>query len=115
MPEGYTALVSLPTGGGKSLITQAMAYQKNDGLTITVVPTVSLAMDQVRVARDNIRVASKAEIACYYSDLASEEKRSIIDRIKEALAALKFSYCKFPSVEPSSVYAKLERTICTFA
>lgn len=50
MPEGYTALVSLPTGGGKSLITQAMAYQKNDGLTITVVPTVSLAMDQVRVA-----------------------------------------------------------------
>ena len=28
MPEGYTALVSLPTGGGKSLITQTMAYQK---------------------------------------------------------------------------------------
>lgn len=41
MPEGYTALVSLPTGGGKSLITQTMAYQKKDGLTITVVPTVN--------------------------------------------------------------------------
>ena len=54
MPEGYTALVSLPTGGGKSLITQTMAYQKKDGLTITVVPTVSLAMDQVRVAKDSI-------------------------------------------------------------
>ena len=90
MPEGYTALVSLPTGGGKSLITQAMAYQKNDGLTITVVPTVSLAMDQVRVARDNIRVAFKAEIACYYSDLASEEKRSIIDRIKDRKLRLLF-------------------------
>ena len=90
MPEGYTALVSLPTGGGKSLITQTMAYQKKDGLTITVVPTVSLAMDQVRVAKDNIRVASKAEIACYYSDLASEEKRSIIDRIKNRKLRLLF-------------------------
>lgn len=90
MPEGYTALVSLPTGGGKSLITQTMAYQKKDGLTITVVPTVSLAMDQVRVAKGNIRVASKAEIACYYSDLTSEEKRSIIDRIKNRKLRLLF-------------------------
>lgn len=90
MPEGYTALVSLPTGGGKSLITQTMAYQKSDGLTITVVPTVSLAMDQVRVAKDNIRVALESEIACYYSDLSSEEKRSIIDRIKNRKLRLLF-------------------------
>lgn len=47
-------------------------------------------MDQVRVAKDNIRVASKAEIACYYSDLASEEKRSIIDRIKNRKLRLLF-------------------------
>lgn len=39
---------------------------------------------------DNIRVASKAEIACYYSDLASEEKRSIIDRIKNRKLRLLF-------------------------
>lgn len=90
MPEGYTALVSLPTGGGKSLITQTMAYQKSDGLTITVVPTVSLAMDQVRVAKDNIKVALESEIACYYSDLASEDKRSIIDRIKNRKLRLLF-------------------------
>lgn len=90
MPEGYTALVSLPTGGGKSLITQTMAYQKKDGLTITVVPTVSLAMDQVRVAKDNIRVAMESEIACYYSDLSKEEKRSIIDRIKNRKLRLLF-------------------------
>lgn len=90
MPEGYTALVSLPTGGGKSLITQTMAYQKKDGLTITVVPTVSLAMDQVRVAKDNIKVAMESEIACYYSDLAKEEKRSIIDRIKNRKLRLLF-------------------------
>lgn len=90
MPEGYTALVSLPTGGGKSLITQTMAYQKKDGLTIAVVPTVSLAMDQVRVAKDNIKVAMESEIACYYSDLSKEEKRSIIDRIKNRKLRLLF-------------------------
>lgn len=90
MPEGYTALVSLPTGGGKSLITQTMAYQRKDGLTITVVPTVSLAMDQVRAANDNIKVASESEIACYYSDLSREEKQSIIDRIKNRKLRLLF-------------------------
>lgn len=50
-PDGYTTLVSLPTGGGKSLITQTLSYQK-DGLTIIIVPTVSLAIDQVRVAKN---------------------------------------------------------------
>lgn len=90
MPEGYTALVSLPTGGGKSLITQTMAYQKEDGLTITVVPTVSLALDQVRVANDNIKIASEKEIACYYSELSWEDKRSIIDRIKNRKLRLLF-------------------------
>lgn len=77
MPEGYTALVSLPTGGGKSLITQTMAYQKKEGLTIAVVPTVSLAMDQVRVAKKNIKVALESEIACYYSDLSQVEKETL--------------------------------------
>lgn len=68
MPDGYTALISLPTGGGKSLITQAMAFQKESGLTIVVVPTVSLAMDQERVGRENIKVANPEEIYCYYGD-----------------------------------------------
>lgn len=68
MPEGYTALISLPTGGGKSLITQAMAYQRDKGLTIVVVPTVSLALDQERVGRNNIKVANSEEIYCYYGD-----------------------------------------------
>lgn len=90
MPEGYTALVSLPTGGGKSLITQTMAYQKKEGLTIAVVPTVSLAMDQVRVAKKNIKVALESEIACYYSDLSQVEKRNIIDRIENRKLRLLF-------------------------
>lgn len=53
-PGGYTTLVSLPTGGGKSLITQMMAYQ-SDGLTVVVVPTISLADDQLIAAKQVIK------------------------------------------------------------
>ena len=53
-PNGYTTMVSLPTGGGKSLITQTIAYQ-DKGLTIVIVPTISLAIDQVRASKKTIR------------------------------------------------------------
>lgn len=65
-PEGYTTLVSMPTGGGKSLVTQSLGYEK-EGLSIVVVPTVSLAIDQERVAIMNIKTARENEIFCYYS------------------------------------------------
>lgn len=53
-PAGYSTLVSLPTGGGKSLITQMVAYQK-EGLTVVVVPTVSLADDQLLAAKQIVK------------------------------------------------------------
>ena len=65
-PDGYTTLVSLPTGGGKSLITQTLAYQR-EGLTIIVVPTVSLAIDQVRAAKRIVRSAHADEEIFSYS------------------------------------------------
>lgn len=66
-PEGFTTLVSLPTGGGKSLITQTIAFQK-EGLTIVIVPTVSLALDQERVTKEVIKRDNKnREIFSYSS------------------------------------------------
>lgn len=88
-PEGYTTLVSLPTGGGKSLITQTMAYQK-DGLTIVIVPTVSLAIDQVRNAKNNIKHNSDSEIFCYYSGIEQEQKHDLSNAIKNETARLLF-------------------------
>lgn len=66
-PPGFTSLISMPTGGGKSLVTQLLAYEKK-GLTIVVVPTVSLAIDQERNAKKNILRSKKNEIFCYYSE-----------------------------------------------
>lgn len=54
VPPGYTELITLPTGGGKSLITQAVAFQE-PGLTIVVMPTVSLTIDQMRGCRSRIQ------------------------------------------------------------
>lgn len=88
-PEGYTTLVSLPTGGGKSLITQAMAYQQK-GLTIVIVPTVSLAIDQVRNAKKAIKHNADNEIFCYYSGVESERKNALRNAIKTETARLLF-------------------------
>lgn len=65
-PNGYTTLLSLPTGGGKSLITQTLAY-KDQGLSIVVVPTVSLAIDQVRAAKKNIKRDTVDNEIFYYA------------------------------------------------
>lgn len=88
-PEGYTTLVSLPTGGGKSLITQTMAYQQ-EGLTIVIVPTVSLAIDQVRNAKNNVKHNADNEIFCYYSGIELERKNALRNALKAETARLLF-------------------------
>lgn len=86
-PDGYTTLVSLPTGGGKSLITQTISYQ-NYGLTIVVVPTVSLAIDQERVTRKAIKTDNPEEEIFYYAGGVDSEP--IIRAIKDKKAKIVF-------------------------
>lgn len=86
-PDGYTTLVSLPTGGGKSLITQTMAYQQ-EGLTIVIVPTVSLAIDQVRTARKIIRRERVDQEVFYYS--SGVDQGPILNAIERQTARLLF-------------------------
>lgn len=89
MPEGYTGLVVLPTGSGKSIITQSIAYQK-DGLTVVVVPTISLAQDQEISAKNTIQLQyfNLREIFSYYSGMS--DKETIINAINENRARLLF-------------------------
>lgn len=86
-PKGYTSLISLPTGGGKSLITQTLAYQE-EGLTIVVVPTISLAIDQVRSAKINIKRNTVDEEIFYYS--SGVDIAPICDAIRKKKAKLLF-------------------------
>lgn len=66
-PEGYSCLVSMSTGGGKSLITQSIAYQKQ-GLTVVVVPTISLMQDQAQNAKQIINSDVDNEVFYYHTD-----------------------------------------------
>ena len=86
-PDGYTTLVSLPTGGGKSIITQMMSYQ-SDGLTIVIVPTISLADDQLIAAKQIIKSKDiDKEVFAYRSGVPIAP---ILSAIKEKSARLLF-------------------------
>ena len=85
--DGFTTLVSLPTGGGKSLVTQTVSYQR-EGLTIVIVPTVSLAIDQVRVAKETINRQTVNDEIFYYS--SGVDSKPILEAIRKKTAKLLF-------------------------
>ena len=88
LPDGYTLLVSQPTGGGKSLVTQILS-SVSAGMTLVIVPTVALALDQYYAAQYNLNDSS--EIYCYRSDQTSENRIAIIRAIKEKKTRILFT------------------------
>ncbi len=74
---GRDSVVVLPTGGGKSLCFQAPALLR-DGLAVVVSPLISLMKDQV-----DTLVGNGVPAACYNSALATDEKASVLNGIRE--------------------------------
>lgn len=88
LPDNHTLMISLPTGGGKSLITQLLAAVE-EKLTLVVVPTVSLAKDQYLQAICSMSDANcKQKVFCYSSD---SDNTLIISAIKNQTARLIFT------------------------
>lgn len=91
LPADYTMMVSLPTGGGKSLITQMLAATSS-GLTIVVVPTVALASDQYMQAKNcMVKGDIQDHIFCYRSDTTPAETARILQEITGQKARLIFT------------------------
>ena len=88
LPNGHTLLISLPTGGGKSLITQLLA-STSEGITVVIVPTVALALDQYHAARHNL--TDKTEIYCYRGEQSEVERTAIIKALKDKKARILFT------------------------
>jgi ATP-dependent DNA helicase RecQ len=91
LPADYTMMVSLPTGGGKSLITQIVSAS-SPNLTLVIVPTVALAMDQYTqakhcLANDELR----SKVFCYRGNMDDEAVLAIIKAIQEKSARLLFT------------------------
>lgn len=88
LPNNHTLMISLPTGGGKSLVTQLLAAVE-EKLTLVVVPTVSLAKDQCIQAKNCLKDESiKRAVFCYSSDANND---MILTGIKNQTARLVFT------------------------
>ena len=87
LPAGHSLLISQPTGGGKSLVTQILA-SSTAGLTIVIVPTVALARDQFHAARRNLK--DSTGIYCYRGKQSETERQAIIDALKNQTARILF-------------------------
>lgn len=88
LPNNYTLMISLPTGGGKSLVTQLLAATEAR-LTLVIVPTVSLAKDQCLQAKNCISDKKVCDnVFCYRGDA---DNSVIISGIKNKTARLIFT------------------------
>ena len=88
LPQGDTLLISQPTGGGKSLVTQLLS-STTQGLTVVIVPTVALALDQYYAAQKKLK--RKTGIFCYRGEQAEAERVVILEAIKARSAKLLFT------------------------
>ncbi|MBD1882831.1 protein DpdF [Microcoleus vaginatus] len=90
-PESATLVINLPTGSGKSLCAQlpALLRSQNAGVTVVVVPTTALALDQERALKPFVNHAT-----AYYGDEFGQEqerRQEIRDRIRKGTQRIVFT------------------------
>ncbi len=93
MQPGSTLVVNLPTGTGKSLVAYAPALEaaRKGKLSVFIVPTISLALDQEKQVQNLLEQKRKLDGGggedpedlqfAWYGDLKEEDRNAIIDRI----------------------------------
>lgn len=79
---GSSTLICLPTGSGKSLAIQAVAFQREKTLTVVALPTTSLAIDQKEACDSLLHIENVAgDIFEYHSGSPREKMlKAIRDR-----------------------------------
>jgi ATP-dependent DNA helicase RecQ len=88
LPPGETLIVDLPTGSGKSFVAQGpvLARGIEGGLSLCVVPTIALALDQSRQMREMLkRKFPRREVPplAWRADLSVQDRGSIKLAIRE--------------------------------
>lgn len=96
MKRGHTLIVNLPTGSGKSLVGHAPALMlsQEGNLTIFVVPTVALAMDQERQMISYFRrskTVSGTWPLAWHGGLSEEARSEIRRRMRQGTQRIVFT------------------------
>lgn len=95
MPEGDTMVVNLPTGSGKSLLFQLSPLMDGlrSGLTLVVVPTISLAIDQARRMSELLKernISFDHDLA-WYGGLDDNKRNQIKENIRNGTQGILFA------------------------
>jgi ATP-dependent DNA helicase RecQ len=96
MPFGHSLIANLPTGSGKSLLAQApiLCEGWEGRLTVVVVPTIGLALDQARRMKPLLerRFPKRAWSAlAYHGGLSDPEKQAIRAAIRAGRQGIVFA------------------------
>ena len=93
IPNGETLVVNLPTGSGKSLVGQIPALVKGEGnITLFVVPTVALAIDQARQMQKYFeKTESNLWPLAWYGGASDHERAEIRERIGNGTQRILFT------------------------
>ena len=96
MPEGSTLIVNLPTGSGKTLVAQAPVLLNglHGGLTLFVVPTTALAIDQARRMEDLLaRNTPRSQLPpfAWYGTLDDFQRETIKSNIRTGKQGILFA------------------------
>jgi superfamily II DNA/RNA helicase len=93
---GSTILVNLPTGSGKSTVALAPAFVKGQpvGVSVVVVPTIALALDQERRMRELL--GGTQQRFAYTQSTPKEERRAMRQGLRDGVQTVVF-------VSPESV------------
>ena len=93
MSDGATSVIQLPTGSGKSTLFTLPLFWTGSSkeLSIVVVPTVSLALDQERRIKENELIpTSISHPLAWHGDLSEDGKEEIKRRIKDGSQRIVF-------------------------
>lgn len=105
--QGSTFIINLPTGVGKTLVVEALdAFSPTQSLTMVIVPTIGLAIDQGRRMAVHLREvgADHGGSYCWHSGLGDQERSDILERIR--LGKQRVLFCS-----PESALTSLRWTI----
>ncbi|WP_419921890.1 protein DpdF [Candidatus Poriferisodalis sp.] len=106
-PPGSTLVVNLPTGGGKTLamLAPAINASTDNSVSVIVVPTVALALDQERRYR---KQHLGAPPTAYHSGLTPDQKRDLLNRLRSGSQPILFT-------NPEALVTSLARPLTSAA